>query len=194
MNPISIVVAVLLVAPARKPDEGSLARTLIDQADVARARGDDPSAVSHLRAALQAAQSAESIAEEAAASVRLMEVTRASADLAMAEPLVARALALAPGGTAAEADALRLLGAGSAAAGDRASAVTSLPPAGGVAVLSPDVHSPCTNASTTGATPRSRRCSSRWPPCAPRPVRRTRRSRSCAAPPVSLSTRTPGRW
>ena len=135
MNPISIVIAVLLVAPAPKPDEGSLARTLIDQADVARARGDDPSAVSHLRAALQAAQSAESIAEEAAASVRLMEVTRASADLAMAEPLVARALALAPGGTAAEADALRLLGAVSAAAGDRASAETSLRQAVEVAEL-----------------------------------------------------------
>jgi len=126
MNPISIVIAVLLVAPAPKTDEGSLARTLIGKADVARARGDDTSAVTHLRAALQAARSAQAVAEEAAAAVRLMEITRASEDLAMAEPLVARALALAPAGTSAEADALRLLGAVSAAAGDRASAESSL--------------------------------------------------------------------
>jgi tetratricopeptide (TPR) repeat protein len=126
MNPISIAITVLLVAPAPKPDEGSLARTLIGQADVAQARGDDPTAVTHLRAAMQAARSAEAVAEEAAAAVRLMEITRAIGDLAMAEPLVARALALAPGGTAAEADGLRLLGAVSAAAGDRASAENSL--------------------------------------------------------------------
>jgi tetratricopeptide (TPR) repeat protein len=126
MNPISIVIAVLLVAPAPKTDEGAQARTLIGEADVARARGDDSSAVIQLRAALQAARSAEAVAEEAAAVVRLMEITGAREDFGMAESLAARALALAPGGTAAEADALRLLAAVSAAAGDRVSAESSL--------------------------------------------------------------------
>ena len=125
MNPISMVIAVLLAAPV-PPEEGSLARTLIGQADVARARGDDSAAITHLRAAVDAARSAGAVAEEAAAAVGIMDLTRSAADLAMAEPLVARALALAPGETAAEAEALRLLAAVSAAAGDRATAETSL--------------------------------------------------------------------
>jgi tetratricopeptide (TPR) repeat protein len=125
MNPISMVIAVLLAAPA-PPEEVSLPRVLIGQADVAHARGDDAAAVTHLRAALEAARSAGAVAEEAAAAVGVMELTRSTADLAMAEPLVARALALAPTGTAAEADALRLLAAVSAASGDRASAEASL--------------------------------------------------------------------
>ncbi len=118
MNPISMVIAVLLAAHV-PPEQFSLARTLIGQADVARARGDDSAAITHLRAAVDAARSAGAVAEEAAAAVGIMDLTRSAADLAMAEPLVARALALAPGETAAEAEALRLLAAVSAAAGDR---------------------------------------------------------------------------
>jgi tetratricopeptide (TPR) repeat protein len=124
MNPISMLIAVLIAAPAPAPDV--MARTLIDQAAVARARGDDVAALAHLRAALESARSAAALVEEATAAVGVMEITRSTDDLAMAQPLVARALAIVPTGTAAEADALRLLAAVSVAAGDRAGAEDAL--------------------------------------------------------------------
>jgi tetratricopeptide (TPR) repeat protein len=125
MNPISMLVAVLIAAPA-PPAPVVRALTSIDHAAVARARGDDVAALAHLRAALEAARSAGAVAEEATAAVGVMEITRSTDDLAMAQPLVARALAIVPAGTAAEADALRLLAAVSVAAGNRAGAEDAL--------------------------------------------------------------------
>ena len=121
MNPTSMLVAVLLASPVPVPSE-TTARALLDRASVARARGDEGAALTHLRAALRAARTADAPAEEAAAAVGILDITRASDDLALAQAITARALASATGGTAGEAEALRLLAAVNVAAGDRAGA------------------------------------------------------------------------
>ena len=115
----------MFAAPA-PPAPDVIARTLIDQAAVARARGDEAAALRNLRAARETARSADAVFEEAAAAVGIMDLTRSPDDLALAQPLVARALAIVPAGTAAEAGALRMLAAVSAAAGDRDAAEASV--------------------------------------------------------------------
>jgi tetratricopeptide (TPR) repeat protein len=121
MNPTSMLVAVLLASPVPAPSD-TTARALLERASVARARGDEGAALTHLRAALQAARTADAPAEEAVAAVGILDITRATEDLAFAQAIVARALAAAPGGTAGEAEALRLLATVDVAAGDRAGA------------------------------------------------------------------------
>jgi tetratricopeptide (TPR) repeat protein len=121
MNLVSMLLAVLLAVP-RPAKSDTAARALLDRASVESARGDEAAALTHFRAALQAARTADAPAEEAAAAVGILDITRATADLALAQPLVARALAAAEGGTADEAEALRLLAAVDVAAGDRAGA------------------------------------------------------------------------
>jgi len=125
MNPASMLVAVMLAAPLaeRAP---TTAHALLDRAAVARARGDDAAALAHLREALQAARTSDARAQEAAAALAIMDITRAPVDLARAEPLVARALAAAPAGTAEESEALRMLAAVEAARGERVEAEASL--------------------------------------------------------------------
>src|SRR4029079_11534562 len=108
MNPASMLIAMMLAAPVPETPHAT-ARALLDRASVARARGDEGVALTHLRAALQAARTADALAEEAAAAVGILDITRATGDLALAQAIVARALASAPGGTASEAEALRLL-------------------------------------------------------------------------------------
>jgi tetratricopeptide (TPR) repeat protein len=125
MNPASMLIAVMFAAPVPKATD-VIARTLIDQAAVARARGDEAAALRDLRAARETARSADAAFEEAAAAVGVMDITRSPDDLARAQPLVARALAIVPAGTAAEAGALHMLAAVSAAAGDREAAEASL--------------------------------------------------------------------
>jgi tetratricopeptide (TPR) repeat protein len=121
MNPAPMLVAVLLASPVPAPSDAT-ARALLDRASGERARGDDAAALTHLRAALQAARTADAPAEEAAAAVAILEITRATDDLVLAQPLVARGLAAAERGAASEAEALRLLAAVDVAAGDRAGA------------------------------------------------------------------------
>ena len=121
MNPASMLLAVLLASPMPAPSD-TAARALLDRASVERARGDEAAALTHLRAALQAARTADAPAEEAAAAVGILDITRATDDLALAQPLVARALVVAASGTADEAEALRLLAAVEVGAGDRAGA------------------------------------------------------------------------
>jgi len=121
MNPASMLIAVMLAAPVPETPHAT-ARALLDRAAVARARGDEGAALAHLRAALQAARTADAPAEEAAAAVGILDITRATDALALAQAIVPRALAVAPSGTANEAEALRLLAAVDVAAGDRAGA------------------------------------------------------------------------
>jgi hypothetical protein len=120
MNPVSMLLAVLLASPVPPPSD-TTARALLDRASGERARGDDAAALTHLRAALQAARTADAPAEEAAAAVAILEITRATDALALAQAITARALASAPG-VASSGGALRLLAAVDVGAGDRAGA------------------------------------------------------------------------
>ena len=89
MNPISMLLAVLLTSPVPAPLD-TTARALLDRASVERARGDEAAALTHLRAALQAARTADAPAEEAAAAVGILDITRAMDDLGPAQAQIER--------------------------------------------------------------------------------------------------------